>query len=71
MVIGCNSANTQCISVPGIPGYSAVINSATHQITLTIESLNTAVDAGQWMCQDGLDGVPATCDKKTASKLIV
>ena len=70
MVIVCNTANTQCISIPSIPGYSAVINSPT-QITLTIESFNTAVDAGQWTCQDGVYGVPATCDKKTASKLIV
>ena len=70
MVITCNTANTRCISVGGVTGYSAVTNSPTN-ITLTIESFNTAVDAGQWTCQDGAFGVPATCDKKTASTLIV
>ena len=69
-VVSCNSANTRCISVGGVTGYSAVINSPT-QITLTIESFNTALDAGQWMCQDGANGVPAKCDKKTASTLTV
>ena len=71
MVIGCNTANTRCISVGGVTGYSAVINSTSQQVTLTIESFNTAVDAGQWTCQDGVQGVPAKCDTKTASKLIV
>ena len=70
MVITCNTNNTQCISVGGVTGYSAVTNSRTN-ITLTIESFNTAVDAGEWTCQDGLYGVPATCDQKTVSKLIV
>ena len=69
MVIACNPSNTRCISVGSVTGYSAVTNSPTN-ITLTIESFNTAVDAGQWTCQDGRDGDPATCDKKTASKLI-
>ena len=70
MVIVCNTANTRCISVGGVTGYSAVINSPT-QTTLTIESFNTAVDAGQWTCIDGIQGVPAKCDKKTASRLII
>ena len=69
-VIACNYANTLCVPTGGVTGYSAVTNSRT-QITLTIESFNTAVDAGEWTCQDGLYGVPATCDKKTVSKLIV
>ncbi|XP_041372852.1 peroxidasin homolog [Gigantopelta aegis] len=41
-------------------GYSAVINSPT-QITLTIQSFNTAVDAGEWVCRDGPTGDQTTC----------
>ena len=67
-VIQCNTANTLCVPTGGITGYSTVTISHT-QTTLTIESFNTAVDAGQWTCQDGPQGVPATCDKKTVSKL--
>ncbi|XP_041373844.1 pregnancy-specific beta-1-glycoprotein 3-like [Gigantopelta aegis] len=61
-VVMCNTANTICEPSGGITGYSAVIDSRW-QITLTIESFNTAVDAGEWICRDGEAGVPSTCTK--------
>ncbi|XP_041373880.1 hepatocyte cell adhesion molecule-like [Gigantopelta aegis] len=48
----CNTDNTQCLT--DVPGYTSVINSPT-QITLIITSFNTATDAGEWRCIDGLD----------------
>ncbi|XP_041373842.1 hemicentin-1-like isoform X2 [Gigantopelta aegis] len=61
-VVVCNTANTICEPSGGITGYSAVIDSRS-QITLTVESFNTAVDAGEWICRDGPVGVPSTCTK--------
>ncbi|XP_041372806.1 uncharacterized protein LOC121386073 [Gigantopelta aegis] len=65
-VVVCNTANTICEPSGGVTGYSAVIDSRT-QVTLTIESFNMAVDAGEWICRDGPRGVPATCTKTTLS----
>ncbi|XP_041372569.1 hemicentin-1-like [Gigantopelta aegis] len=66
LVILCNTVNTRCRPYAGIAGYSTVIDSPT-QITLTIESFNSAVDAGMWSCRDGASGVPSTCYKTTLS----
>ncbi|XP_041372964.1 carcinoembryonic antigen-related cell adhesion molecule 6-like [Gigantopelta aegis] len=59
-VVRCNTANTRCVS--DASGYSAVVDSPT-QITLTIQSFNPAVDAGEWICRDGPTGEgQSTCN---------
>ncbi|XP_041373940.1 hemicentin-2-like isoform X2 [Gigantopelta aegis] len=56
MVMTCNKANTLCLPTGGVTGYGLSRDSPTHQ-TLTIESFNSSVDAGEWICRDGITGV--------------
>ncbi|XP_041347221.1 uncharacterized protein LOC121367142 [Gigantopelta aegis] len=51
----CNRANTLCLPTGGVSGYRVSLDSSTHQ-TLTIESFNPSLDAGEWICRDGITG---------------
>ncbi|XP_041372805.1 synaptogenesis protein syg-2-like [Gigantopelta aegis] len=67
VVMACYKANTLCLPSGGVTGYSVSRDSPTHQ-TLTIKSFNTSVDAGEWICRDGITGAGLfRCNKIVAS----
>ena len=70
VVIQCNPPNNQCLSMGNIHGYRGVPKSSI-QTTIIIDSFDSTLDAGLWRCQDGAGGIPSSCVKKTASKLII
>ena len=62
----CSKRNDECTAPPG---YSIVIDPATHKHTLTIDSFNTTLDVGNWTCKDHIHGCGhTTCAKEEASK---
>ncbi|XP_041373646.1 Down syndrome cell adhesion molecule homolog isoform X2 [Gigantopelta aegis] len=62
-VAKCDTRNTFCLYPGNITGYKAVAVSPTRN-SLTIDSFNPVIDAGEWTCQDGMVGlVRRKCNK--------
>ena len=67
-VMRCNVTSAVCEPVGGVAGYSAVVDSPS-RITITIESFNTIVDYGYWICRGEPSGEIHTCRKSLLGTL--